>query len=255
MKTSPMVLLHAFPFDGRMWDGVRAALDPITPDLRGLDREPDLGAFADDVLRDLDRRGLGRVVLGGCSMGGYVAMALLRRAPERVAGLVLADTRYTADGDQARAGRLAMADRVVAGDVARDAAGGGAEDVAGGAAKGVAWLPDSLVPGLLGPSPAAGVVERVRELVLAQPAAEVAWAQRAMAARPDSRDVLAALDVPALVLVGSEDALTPPTAARELADVLRAEYAELPGVGHLTPIEAPQAFAAAVLDWRARVGV
>ncbi|CCH34547.1 alpha/beta hydrolase [Actinosynnema sp. NPDC047251] len=234
METLPLVLLHAFPLDGRMWDGVRAVLDPITPDLRGRGREPDLGTFADDVLRDLDRRGLERVVVGGCSMGGYVAMALLRRAPDRVAGLVLADTRCTADDDAARAGRLAMADRVLA--------------------QGVGWLPDGLAPGLVGPSPAAGVVERVAELVLAQPAAEVAWAQRAMAARPDSRDVLAAVDVPALVLVGSEDALTPPAVARDLADVLRAEYVELPGVGHLTPVEAPEAFAAAVLDWRTRVG-
>ncbi|MBB5955321.1 pimeloyl-ACP methyl ester carboxylesterase [Saccharothrix tamanrassetensis] len=236
MDLLPLVLLHAFPFDSRMWDGVRAALDPVTPDLRGGDREPDLGVLADDVLRGLDRAGLDRVVLGGCSMGGYVAMALLRREPSRVAGLVFADTRSTADGDEARANRLAMADRVLA--------------------EGVGWVPDAVLPGLVGPSPAEGVVERAREVILGQPAAEVAWAQRAMAARPDSGDVLAGLDVPALVLVGSQDAPTPPAVARELAGVLRwAEYVELAGVGHLTPLEAPEAFAATVLDWRRRVGV
>ncbi|RKT57247.1 alpha/beta fold hydrolase [Saccharothrix australiensis] len=236
MDLSPLVLLHAFPFDGRLWDGVRAELDPLTPDLRGAGREPDLGVLADDVLRDLDRRGVDRVVLGGCSLGGYVAMSLLRREPSRVAGLVLADTRFTADGDEARAGRLVMAERVLA--------------------EGVGWVPDAVLPGLLGPSPSDAVVARARALILDQPAAEVAWTQRAMAGRPDSRAVLAAVDVPALVLVGAEDALTPPAVARELADVVpRGEYAELPGVGHLTPLEAPKAFAAAVLDWRRRVGV
>ncbi|XVV02439.1 alpha/beta fold hydrolase [Actinosynnema sp. CA-248983] len=236
MDHLPLVLLHAFPLDSRMWDGVRDLLDPVTPDLRGRDREPDLGVFADDVLRELDARGLERVVLGGCSMGGYVAMSLLRRDPSRVAGLVFADTRFTADGDEARANRLVMADRVLA--------------------EGMSWVPDVVLGGLLGAAPVDGVVERVRELILAQEPADVAWAQRAMAARPDSRDVLAGVDVPALVLVGAQDTLTPPTAARELADVLpRASYVELPGAGHLSPVEVPQAFAAAVDDWRVRVGV
>ncbi|WP_309113930.1 alpha/beta fold hydrolase [Saccharothrix sp.] len=236
MDHLPLFLLHAFPLDSRMWDGVRDVLDPVTPDLRGRDREPDLGVFADDMLRELDARGLDRVVLGGCSMGGYVAMALLRRDPSRVAGLVFADTRFTADGDEARANRLVMADRVLA--------------------EGVEWVPDVVLGGLLGAAPVDGVVERVRELILAQDPADVAWAQRAMAARPDSREVLAGVDVPALVLVGAQDTLTPPTAARELADVLpRASYVELPGAGHLTPVEVPQAFAAAVDDWRGRVGL
>ncbi|MFI9817400.1 alpha/beta fold hydrolase [Saccharothrix variisporea] len=237
MDHLPLVLLHAFPLDSRMWDGVRNTLDPITPDLRGRDRQPpDLGALADDVLAELDAHGHDRVILGGCSMGGYVAMALLRRDPSRVAGLVLADTRFTADGEEARANRLVMADRVVA--------------------EGLEWVPDTVLGGLLGAAPADGVAERVRELILAQDPAEVAWAQRAMAARPDSREVLAGVDVPALVLVGAQDTLTPPTAARELADVLpQGSYVELPDAGHLTPVEVPQAFAEAVSAWRDRVGV
>ncbi|NUT93638.1 MAG: alpha/beta fold hydrolase [Saccharothrix sp.] len=237
MDHLPLVLLHAFPLDSRMWDGVRDALHPITPDLRGRGRRtPDLGALADDVLAELDALEHDRVVLGGCSMGGYVAMALLRRDPSRVAGLVLADTRFTADGDEARANRLVMADRVVA--------------------EGVEWVPDTVLGGLLGAAPPDGVAERVRELILDQDPAEVAWAQRAIAARPDSRDVLAGVDVPALVLVGAQDTLTPPSAARELADVLpRGTYVELPGAGHLTPIEVPQAFAEAVGGWREREGL
>ncbi|MEU4441789.1 alpha/beta hydrolase [Actinosynnema sp. NPDC050801] len=236
MEPAPLVLLHAFPLDSRMWDGARDLLKPITPDQRGGDRSPDLVAVADDVLRLLDERGVERAVLGGCSMGGYVAMAVLRRDPSRVAGLVLADTRAGADTDEARANRLAMAARV--------------EE------EGVGWVPDTVVAGLLGPAPDAAVVERVRGLILDQDPAEVAWAQRAMAVRPDSTGVLAEVDVPALVLVGEHDALTPPALARELAGVLRqGEYVELPGVGHLSPLEAPDAFASVVLDWRRRVGV
>ncbi|MFT7840128.1 alpha/beta hydrolase [Saccharothrix sp. BKS2] len=236
MNSSPLVLLHAFPFDARMWDDARDLLKPITFDQRGGDRSPDLVVIADDVVALLDERGIERAVLGGCSMGGYVAMAVLRRHPDRVAGLVLADTRAGADTEEARANRLAMAARVEA--------------------EGVGWVPDAVLAGLLGPSPDAAVVERARELVLAQDPAEVAWAQRAMAARSDSTDVLAAADVPALVLVGEHDALTPPALARELAGVLRrGEYVELAGVGHLTPLEAPDAFASAVLEWRRRAGV
>lgn len=219
-----------------MWEGVRDLLKPITLDQRGGGRSPDLVAIADDVVALLDERGIERAVLGGCSMGGYVAMAVLRRHPARVAGLVLADTRAGADTEEARANRLAMAARVEA--------------------EGLGWVPDAVLPGLVGPSPDAAVLGRAREMILAQDPAEVVWAQRAMAARPDSADVLAAADVPALVLVGEHDALTPPALARELAGVLRrGEYVELAGAGHLTPLEAPGAFASAVLEWRRRVGV
>jgi pimeloyl-ACP methyl ester carboxylesterase len=236
MESAPLVLLHAFPLDSRMWDGVRDLLKPITPDQRGGDRSPDLVTIADDVLRLLDERGIEGAVLGGCSMGGYVAMAVLRRDPSRVAALVLADTRAGADVDDARANRLAMAARVEA--------------------EGVGWVPDAVVGGLLGPAADAAVADRLRELILGQDPAEVAWAQRAMAARPDSTQVLADVDVPALVLVGEHDTLTPPALARELAGVLRrGEYVELAGAGHLTPMEAPDAFASAVTDWRRRVGV
>jgi pimeloyl-ACP methyl ester carboxylesterase len=227
---TPLVLLHAFPVDSRMWDGVRAHLDVITPDQRHPG-EPDLANAAREVLRQLDERGIEQFRVGGCSMGGYVAMALLRIAPERVAGLVLADTKADADTDEARANRLAMADRL-------DAEGVGD------------WLADATVPNLLSEHADAEVVAEVRRWVLEQDPVDLAWAQRAMAARPDSGKLLASVDVPALVLVGEHDKLTPPAQAERLAGYLeRSKLVQVPGVGHLAPVEAPEAFATAVTAW------
>ncbi|MBK1785867.1 alpha/beta fold hydrolase [Prauserella cavernicola] len=246
MADLPLVLLHAFPVDARMWNAVREPLAArtrlITPDQRGLgrtplpdsDREPSLDDAARDVLALLDRLGLERVILGGCSMGGYVSLAVLRAAPERVGGLVLVDTKATADTDEARANRLAVAERAET------------EGTSG-------WLADAMLPNLLAEQTRSDKPEvgaTVRELIQAQPPEGVAWAQRAMATRPDSTDALREADVPTLVVVGEHDALTPPAAARELAeDARQSTLAVLPGVGHLTPLEAPEGLATAILDW------
>jgi pimeloyl-ACP methyl ester carboxylesterase len=239
-----LVLLHAFPVDSRMWDGVRGQLAEhvrvITPDLRGFGRtplppdgEPSMDAIADDVLAMLDELELDRVVLGGCSMGGYAAMAVLRKAPERVDRLLLIDTRPDADDFDKRAGRLASATR--------------AEE------EGTAWLADTVLPGLLAagtPDLRSELVGGLRAMITGQPADGVAWALRAMAARPDSTEVLRSFDRPALVIVGERDVLSPPEVAREMAGLLPAgELVEVPGSGHLTPVEAPDEVAAAIVDW------
>ena len=235
-----VVLLHAFPLSSAMWREQREALDGryrvLTPDTRGFggsplgDDEPSLDRCADDVVALLDRLDLDRVVLGGLSMGGYVAMALLRRHPERVRALVLADTKAGADPDAGRANRLRIAEAVE-----RDGSG---------------VLVDEVLPALLGPTTTSQrpeVAGRVRALVQAAPPAAAAWAQRAMAARPASLDVLAQTDVPALVLVGDEDALSPVADAHAMADALpQGRLVVLPGAGHLSAVEVPTQFAAAL---------
>jgi pimeloyl-ACP methyl ester carboxylesterase len=244
---TPLVLLPAFPFDARMWDRVRVGLAEharvITPDPRGFGRspldgaEPDLGVAAADVLAMLDELALDRVVLGGCSMGGYVTMAVLRSAPERIAGLVLIDTRPTADVQQAKENRYTMAARAERG--------------------GVGWLAEEMLPGLLGPTTRErrpDVVDTVRRLVSEAPPAAVAWAQRAMAARADSAAVLRAADIPALVLHGEQDTLIPPEAARSMAELLpRAELVMLPESGHLPPLEVPAEVTMAVTGWLSQI--
>ncbi|WP_086819247.1 alpha/beta fold hydrolase [Allokutzneria sp. NRRL B-24872] len=239
-----LVLLHAFPLDSRMWDAVRSPLEAhftvITPDQRGLGARPlgaapvpSLDVVAADVVAQLESLGLERVVLGGISMGGYVAMSVLRQAPELVEKLVLVDTKAVADTSQQRAGRLAMAERVEA--------------------EGTAWVADAVLDGLLGASTHASrpaAVSAARALVDAQSAEGIAWAQRAMAARPDSTETLRGVGVPALVVVGEQDKLAPPGAAEEMVDALpEAELAVLPACGHLPPLERPAEFAGVLIDW------
>jgi pimeloyl-ACP methyl ester carboxylesterase len=237
----PLVLLHAFPLNSAMWLAQREALSDvcrvITPDLRGfggsplgLD-EPSLDVIADDIVRLLDARELERVVLGGLSMGGYVAMAFARRYADRLQGLLLADTKASADPEPARANRLRIADALAA----------DADSTV---------LLDEVLPNLLGATTMDKrplVYGRVKALVQQAPASAAAWAQRAMAARPESFDVLQALDVPSLVIAGSEDALSTAEDARAMTDALpSATLVEIAGSGHLTAVEMPDEFNAAV---------
>lgn len=244
----PLVLLHAFPLSSQMWDEQRDALGSrcrvLTPDGRGFggsplgDDEPSLDACADDVAALLDRLGLDRVVLGGLSMGGYVAMAFLRRHPGRVQALLLADTKASADPGPARDNRLRIASAVE-------------QD-------GTQVLVDEVLPALLGSTTTTSrprVADRVRELVQAAPPAGAAWAQRAMAARPDSINVLRAAALPALVVVGEQDALSPVADAQAMVDALpQGRLVVLPSAGHLSAVEVPTAFTQAVSGWLDELG-
>jgi pimeloyl-ACP methyl ester carboxylesterase len=236
----PVVLLHAFPLSSRMWDAQRPQLEPrcrlLTPDLRGFgasplgDEAPSLDVLADDVARWLDRLGLEKVVLGGLSMGGYVAMAFLRRHAARVAALVLADTKAGADAPPAVANRLAMAETLEAEGTAR-------------------VLLEKVAPALVGETTRdvrPEVVDYLHELIEKCDPAAAAWAQRAMAARPDSFDTLRAIAVPALVVVGEEDELSPPAEAEAMAKAIpggRGEFT-IRAAGHLANVEMPDVFTA-----------
>jgi pimeloyl-ACP methyl ester carboxylesterase len=243
--TPPLVLLHAFPFDSRIFEAARPALidhvELVTPDFRGFGNgpalgdpppTPDLTLLAEDVIERLDELGIDRAIIGGVSMGGYVALALLRDHPGRVAGLVLVDTKSSADDDAALDRRRLAAERADDGEIATGS--------------------EAIAPLIAHPTPAA-IRAELASIAGSVPAASIAWGQRAMAARPDTTQVLAGSTVPVLVVVGEHDAVTPPSAAAQMADAAdSAELVQLPGVGHLSPAEDPAGFASMVLSWLTR---
>lgn len=244
-----VVLLHAFPLSSAMWDHQRASLADgwriVTPDLRGFggselgDDEPSLTTAADDVARLLDRLGVERVVLGGLSMGGYVAMAFLRRHSQRVRALVLADTKATADPPAAREKRERIAARL-------------------DAEQHPAALVEEVLPALCGETTARErpeVLAKVRALVEAAPPTAAAWAQRAMAVRPDSVPVLRSVHAPAIIVLGEEDSLSTREDAETMTEALPdARSVVLPGAGHLTALEVPQEFTAVLRSFLLDLG-
>jgi pimeloyl-ACP methyl ester carboxylesterase len=247
-RSSPhvLVLIHAFPVGMRMWeafavpDGWRA-LAPALPGFDGADAPPDGSTRLDDyarvVLELLDHLRIESAVLGGLSMGGYVSFALWRMARFRWRALVLADTRAGADTEAARAAREVML-----------------EIVRTRGARGVA---DEMIPKLLGRTTRAEqpqLVDHVRRLTERQTDQALAAATVRLRDRPDSTSLLAEIGVPALVLVGDEDEITPPAEAERLSTTLAdARLVRLPGAGHLSVLEKPAAFHAAVDDFLTRI--
>jgi pimeloyl-ACP methyl ester carboxylesterase len=232
---TPLLLVHGWPHDHTMWSGQLGGLTPyarvIAPDLRGAGgssvRGPyTIDRYADDLVAFLDALGIAQAVMCGLSMGGYSAFSMLRRHRERIRGLVLADTRATADTDETRANRAALIDLIE-----REGMGALAER----------QLQPSLARSTLERRPE--VVEWVRRMMVAVSPEGAIGALRAMAERPDSTPLLGSIDVPTLVVGGAEDAVTTPT-------VLRAMAAAIPGCrieilehgGHLCPLERPAAF-------------
>lgn len=240
----PVVLLHAFPLNRRMWEPQRGELSGryriVTPDFRGHgesalpDEDSTMERLAEDVRGLLDELGLERVVLGGLSMGGYVAFAFLRKHAARLAGLILADTRAAADSEEGRQGRYENA--------------GLAEK------EGSAALADRLLPKLLAPASQGGPVARAaRELMLSTPPAGMARALRGMAVRPDSTALLGRIQVPTLVVVGEQDPLSPPAEAEAMAQSIpNAKLVRIPNAGHLSNLEQPTAFTNALEEFLAQ---
>jgi 3-oxoadipate enol-lactonase len=234
-RGEPLLLLHAFPLDRSMWEAQAEALASdhrvIAFDARGFGESP-LGAgpltmegCADDAAALLDRLGIERAVVGGCSMGGYAALAFARRHPRRLRALYLQDTRAGADSEDARRGRAALAERVLR--------------------EGPAVVVEALLPKLLGETtkreqPA--LVSRLQERILTLEPQAIVNALHGLAAREDSQAALKDVKVPTLVLVGAEDVLTPPSESEAMAAAIPgAQLQRVPRAGHLANLEQPAA--------------
>ena len=245
----PVLFVHGFPFDRTVWRHQLATLSRarrIAPDLRGVGGSGSppapggysLAQYADDVVAVLDAVGARDVVLCGLSMGGYIVFEVLRRHPERVKALILADTKAEADSSDVKRGRddlAAVAERL-----------------------GPDGVVERLLPRLLAPATRAAqpeVTAQVRDMARRWSVPALVGAQRVMRDRPDSAETLRGVRVPTLVLVGSDDEIATPGAARAMAQLIPgAQFHVVPAAGHLAPLEQPLATSRLVADFVSSLG-
>jgi pimeloyl-ACP methyl ester carboxylesterase len=239
----PLILVHGFPVDRGLWrpqlHGLGGLARVVALDLPGFGDSPapeveirTMADFAAAVIELADGLGFRRFVLGGLSMGGYIALAVARAFAERLSGLILCDTRAEPDSPSGVAVRHAAADRALR--------------------EGVGWYVDEQLPNLVAPATDPGVRAEVERMMRAVPPAGFAAALRGIAARPDARPELAGLGIPTLCLVGADDTITPPVGMRALAAAAGAELVVVPG-GHVPPLESPDAVNAAIARFVSRL--
>lgn len=242
----PVLFLHAFPLDHRMWHRqlpLAEHLRLVIPDQRGFGQSTDgkpesICQLAHDAVALLDALHVaGPAVICGVSMGGYVAQHVAVRYPDRVAAVVLIDTKLEADTEEARAARSDLAERV--------------------GRVGQAILADAMIPKLLATSSEAralpgrnDVIERLRKSITSQSVPTIQAALATLASRPDMTESMRKVEAPTLLVVGAEDVITPPAcmAAAE-AVIPNAKLLEVPFAGHLVPLERPEIFNAALLSF------
>jgi 3-oxoadipate enol-lactonase len=241
-----LVLLHAFPLNSRMWEPQMKTISEerriIAPDYPGFGNsprtpaQPDMRYYAGAVLDLLDRLELEKVVLGGLSLGGYIAFECMKLSPERFSALVLADTRPDSDSEEVRATRAETARRV--------------------AGEGMEVLVETQMSRMLAKSNLRNqeITDRVRAMILETSPDGAVAALGAMRERMDYTPLLPEIRVPALVIGGEEDALSPPDLMAEMAaKIPDSRHVTLPGAGHLSNLEAPKSFNVALEEFLAEL--
>jgi 3-oxoadipate enol-lactonase len=232
----PVVLIHGFPLDHSIWNPLVPLLKDharlILPDLRGFGKSPasestpvfTMRMLADDILNLLDQLKIEQAVLVGHSMGGYVSLNFAHSYPHRLLGLGLVSTQAAADTPERRQARMIMAEEI-----------------------GRRGLKHPTEPMLGKLTTQADLVDPLRQLVLGQPPKSVIAAQKGMAERPDASEWLSAIQVPAAVIAGSQDAFIHTEVTREMVRLLGWSWlVEIAGTGHLPMMEAPKAVANAL---------
>jgi pimeloyl-ACP methyl ester carboxylesterase len=240
----PVVLAHGFPLDHTMWEAQINLLAQshrvLAFDLRGFGRSDVVAGtatmpqMADDLAAALDSLGINQpVTFGGLSMGGYVAWQFWLRHPQRLARLLILDSRSTADTPEAAQGRHQLAARI-------ESEGPRA-----------AW--EAMRDKLFAAQTIQGhpeVVERIRQVAQHSAPQGLAAALRGMALRPDVTPQLPGLRVPTLVLAGEHDAISPPDEMRGFAQQIpHAQFVLIPAAGHMSPVENPAAVNQALADF------
>jgi 3-oxoadipate enol-lactonase len=238
-RAPAVVLLHGFPLSGAMWSPQVAPLAArhrvIVPDFRGFGHSAQTGPFtierlADDVHALAQSLKLGKFVLAGLSMGGYVAIAYAKKYPATLRGLILLDTKAEADTPETKAGR----DKSIA--TVRE--------------KGASAIADAMLPRLIPPESIERRPQLARELRRMMEATRpetIAHALAAMRDRPDLSAALPSFATPTLVIVGEKDGITPPDVTKKTADQIpRAMHKVIAGAGHMSNMEQPEQVTAAI---------
>jgi 3-oxoadipate enol-lactonase len=232
----PVIFIHGFPFDSSMWDAQLAAVPAgwqfIAPDLRGFgesastDEPLSMDIFADDITALMDHLGIEQAVICGLSMGGYVALSLIMRQPDRVRALLLSATRANADDEDARKNRLELAAKA--------------------RVQGPQVVVEAMLPKLLSGETRLKhpeVVEKVRAMMEATSSQTMAGALEAMATRRDYSKDLDRIAVSTMVIRGGQDEVIPGTDMEAIARTVRGARHELIAfAGHLPPMEASEVF-------------
>lgn len=234
--TLPVVFLHGYPFDRSMWhaqlEALRSSFRVISIDLRGFgasdDPEsiPTIDGHADDVIRLMDDLHVGKAVVCGLSMGGYIALNAQKRYPERFLGLILCDTQCNADTPEGREKRYQAVAAIEA---------GGADEFRDGFVKKVFCsktytdLPD--------------VVAAIRTVVFATSSSRLVGGLQALAERSESCSTLRNIEVPTLIICGKEDSLTPVAQSEFMHQQIRGSSLRIiENAGHVSNLEQPDEF-------------
>jgi len=242
-----VVFIHGFPFSHEMWQPQLTILESgfrvITYDLRGHgksgvgDGQYTLEFFVDDLIGLLDHLKIEKVSLCGLSMGGYIALRAVQRNPERILGLILADTQAKADSNEAKLRRGASIKAVKA---------YGVKAYAEGFVK-TAFAAESF-------KTKSNAIDMIRKVIESNSALGVCGALLALATRTDTTEVLPAIHVPTLILVGEHDALTPVSASKEIHEKIHnSEIHIIQDAAHMSNLENAAAFNRYVTDFLARL--
>jgi len=244
---TPLVLVHGFPLDHSMWqeqlEGLSNRFQLLAPDLRGFGQSvvtPGLATMqlmADDIANLLEAAGIREpVVFCGLSMGGYVAWQFAIRHRERLAKLILCDTKAVGDSPETAANRIGLATRVQK--------------------EGPGFIAETMIPKLFATATIAAnapSVEITRQVILRSDPKGIAAASRGMAQRPDVTPQLSRIDVPTLLICGEHDAISPPAEMRGIAQAMpQAKFVEIAGAGHMAPLEKPAEVNSAIAEFLSR---
>lgn len=239
-----LILMHAFPLDGRMWNPFIETLHDLpigvfAPNLRGYDATPvptpeedcnawSIEVFAQDIIESLALNGIANnapLILMGSSMGAYIAFELWRKYPERIKRLFIVDSRANADSEAARNNRKDQRRKLVEGNATE--------------------IVTAMINGLLAPVSRRNeqLLRSIQAITTTIPIPALSGTLHALGTRPDSTSTLATITIPTMIIVGSQDTVSPPNVAFAMASAIEgASIREIEDAGHLPSLEQTEVF-------------